>query len=231
MLELKRSIGMGPDAPLALSETLDSIVQRESTAVATGSVSNADARTDVREAESRIKVAEAKIERARAGGRIDVSVFANYMRMDAGFPQRGFAPDGTLTRVHGVFNYVNAGATMTIPILNRNQGEVAAATAERAGAVASHEAARLSAESEIAAARLIDQRAHEALRVLSVDARTLARQNLVVIGQSYELGRATVFDALNEQRRYLDLEASYSEALRAAFDARTALIRATGEQR
>ena len=59
-------------------------------------------------------------------------------------------------------------------------------------------------------------------------AQALARQNLTVVSQSYDLGRVTVFDVLAEQRRYLEVERSYTEALRAAYDARTALTRALG---
>jgi outer membrane protein TolC len=59
-------------------------------------------------------------------------------------------------------------------------------------------------------------------------AQTLARQNLTIVGQSYELGRVTVFDVLAEQRRYLDVERAYTEALSAAYEARTALNRALG---
>jgi len=52
-----------------------------------------------------------------------------------------------------------------------------------------------------------------------------------VVGQSYELGRVTVFEVLTERRRYLDVERAYTEALRAAYEARTALNRALGEGR
>ena len=116
---------------------------------------------------------------------------------------------------------------LTVPVLNRNQGEVAAARAEHAGAEAAYEAARLAADAERAAARARDERARQAVRAYT-GAQTLARQNLTVVGQSYELGRVTVFDVLAEQRRYLDVERAYTEALRTAYEARTALNRALG---
>ena len=108
-------------------------------------------------------------------GRFDVSVFANYMRMDAGFPQRGFAPDGRLERVRGQFNYLAAGAMLTIPVLNRNQGEVAVARAEWTGAAAAHDAARLAAEAELASARARDERARQAVTALQPTARKCSR--------------------------------------------------------
>lgn len=229
LFELKRLLGMTAEASLAVRDTLEDVVRRESSAAVPPSDSSTmlDQRADVREAAARVEVADAKIERARAEGRFDVSLFANYMRMDAGFPQRGFTPDGGLERIRGVFHYVSAGAMITLPVLNRNQGEVAAARAEHAGAEAAYEAARLAADAERAAARARDERARQAVRAYT-GAQTLARQNLTVVGQSYELGRVTVFDVLAEQRRYLDVERAYTEALRTAYEARTALNRALG---
>jgi outer membrane protein TolC len=175
-----------------------------------------------------VELADAKIDEAQAEARFDISVFANYMRMDAGFPQRGFAIDGNLERVRGVFHYVSAGAMISLPILNRNQGQITAARAERAGAAATFEAARLTADAELAAARARDERARQAVTAYTSGAQTLARQNLTVVSQSYELGRVTVFDVLTEQRRFLDVERAYTETLKAAYEARTALDRALG---
>jgi cobalt-zinc-cadmium efflux system outer membrane protein len=219
---------------LTVRNTLEGVVQGE-TSLPPPQPSNAatvvDQRSDVREAQSRVDVAEAKIGRAEADGRFDVRLIGNYMRMDAGFPQQAFAPDGSLTRIRGLFHYVSVGAMMTVPILNRNQGTVAAARAERDGATAAHEAARLEAEAEIAAARSRDARAREAVRLYSGGTQGLARQNLAVVAQSHELGRVTVFDVLAEQRRYLEIERAYTSALRDAYEARTALDRALGGMR
>lgn len=233
VFELKRVLGLKADTMLKVRDTLEDLVGRQS--AATPPVVNASAaveqRADVREAAALIDVADARIGRAQAEGRFDVSVFANYMRMDAGFPQRGFAPNGGLERVRGQFNYLSAGAMFTVPLRNRNQGEVAVARAERTGAAAAHEAARLAAEAELAAALARDEHARQAVQLYSRSALKLARQNLTVVGQTYELGRVTVFDVLAERRRYLDVERAYTEALRAAYEARTALNRALGEVR
>jgi outer membrane protein, heavy metal efflux system len=233
VFELKRVLGMKADATLTVRDTFEAVVQRESAAATQvrDISTTVEQRADVREAAARIETAVAKIDRAQSEGRFDVSLFGNYMRMDAGFPQRGFAPDGGLERVRGQFNYWSAGAMVTIPVLNRNQGQVAVAHAERTGAAAAHDAAQLAAEAEVASARARDERAREAVKIYGVGAQTLARQNLAVIGQSYELGRLTVFEVLAERRRYLDLERAYTEALRAAYEARTALNRALGEGR
>jgi len=232
-VELKRVLGMVQNARLTVRGTLEDVVERESSSGPNlNEFSTApQQRADVREAAARVDVAEAKIGRADAQGRFDVSVFANYMRMDAAFPQRGFTAAGSLERIRGLFHYVSAGAMITVPLLNRNQGEVAAARAERAGAASAHEAAQLAANAEVAAARALDERAIQAVKLYTTGVHTLARRNLAVVGETYELGRATVFDVLTEQRRYLDVERAYTDTLRAAYEAKTALYRALGGMR
>jgi outer membrane protein, heavy metal efflux system len=231
LVELKRLLGMPADAALTLRQSLEILV-RESVATPTPQDEQAiTSRADVREAEARIHVAEAQIDRARREGRADINLFGMYMRMDAGFPQQGFSSSGTRERVRGVFHYWSAGAMVTLPITNRNQGNVAVAEAERTGAAAQLEAARLTAQAEIAAARSRDEHATEALQAYSGDAITLAIQNLDVVRQTYELGRGTLLDVLNEQRRYFDLERSFTDVLHEAYEARQILKTALGEVR
>jgi outer membrane protein, heavy metal efflux system len=232
LVELKRLLGMSPDAALSLRESLEQLVRREQVpAATTADVEAVASRPDVREAALQVAVAEARIDRARREGQPDVSLFGMYMRMDAGFPQRGFGPTGDLERVRGVFHYLSAGAMVTVPLLNRNQGAAAAAQAERTAAAAQADAARLTAQSEVASARVRDVNARQALDAYTVEAIDLARQNLDVVRQTYELGRGTLLDVLNEQRRYLDLQRAYTDVLRETYEARHALKEALGEVR
>jgi cobalt-zinc-cadmium efflux system outer membrane protein len=230
MFEVKRVLGLAPSDPLRLRGTLDDLVAHEPTPPS-GSIDVAGQRADVREVEARIALSDAKIDRAGREGGFDMSLFASYTRMDAWFPQFGFSAAGTPERVRGLFHYVAGGATVTLPFFNRNQGEIASFRAERVGATAAHEAARLAAQTEIAAARSVDQRAREAVQVYATRVRTLARNNLSVVRQSYELGRTTIFEVLAEQKRYLEQERGYTDTMRQAYEARTALKRALGEVR
>jgi cobalt-zinc-cadmium efflux system outer membrane protein len=233
LVELKRLLGLPPDAALSLRDSLEQLVTREQmpAASAAADLEASASRPDVRQAEAQIAVADAQIDRTHREGQVDVSLFGMYMRSDAGFPQRGFGPTGELERVRGVFHYWSAGAMVTLPLLNRNQGAVAAAQAERTAAAAQVDAVRLTAQSEVAAARVRDVNARRALDAYTAEAVGLARQNLDVVRQTYELGRGTLLDVLNEQRRYLDLERAYTDVLREAFDARQTLKEALGETR
>jgi cobalt-zinc-cadmium efflux system outer membrane protein len=229
LFELKRLLDMEPDEPLSLSEPLERLAPAEPysaralDALVTG-------RSDVREARANVRAAEARVDLARREGRPDMSLFGSYMRMDAGFPQLGLTAAGTLAPIRDVFHYAAAGTTITLPVLNRRQGEIAAAEARHSSAATLLHRAELRARTDLAAALADDQRAQAALAIYSSNLRTLARQNVDVVRQTYALGRGTVNDVILEERRYLELERAYTDALKRAFDARTALHRAAGDR-
>jgi cobalt-zinc-cadmium efflux system outer membrane protein len=232
LIELKRLLGMPPESSLKLADSLEQLDRLEAPAgQATADQTSVEQRPDVREAESRVGVADAQIDRAEREGRTDVSLFGMYMRTDAGFPQRGFTDTGELARVHGIFHYVAGGATVTLPFLNRNQGTLAAAQADRAAAASELEAARVRAGAEVAAARTRDGYARRAFEAYGTDAMALATRNLETVRQTYELGRATLLDVVAEQRRYLDLQRAYTDVLHEAYQARQALKQALGDTR
>jgi cobalt-zinc-cadmium efflux system outer membrane protein len=103
LFELKQVMGRPLDDPLTVAGTLEAIVQAEAARDLSADGGSAQARSDVQAAEARIGLAEARLDRARREGRFDVSVFGSYMRMDAGFPQRAFGPEGGPERIGGSF--------------------------------------------------------------------------------------------------------------------------------
>jgi len=226
LVALKRLLGMPPDAPLRLTQSLEELVATVDAAPAAQAT-----RPDILAWEARVRAEEQRLVAAHDDSRPDVTVFASYMRMDAGFPQRAFAPGGGLERVRGQFNYLTAGAMVTVPLWNRQQGSIAAATAAREGAEARLEAARLTAASEIAEARAWNDQARKAVALYEEGIRPLTRRNLETVNETYQLGRATVFDVLAEQRRYLEAERAYVEALAEAFASGLSLRQATGDIR
>ena len=229
LIALTRALGVGPHAVVAVRETLDRLVEADSPPAAATAVPPPAQRADIREADARLRLAEARIEQARNDGRFDVNVFGSYMRMNFSFPQMAFGAGGTLEPIQGIFHNLAAGVTVAVPLNNRNQGAIAAAQAERAGAAHLRDARALTAESEVAAAAARDAHARRAVAIYASGVRTLARQNLDVVRETYELGRSTLTDVLAEQRRYLEIEMGYTDALRAAFEARTALKQARGD--
>lgn len=233
LLELRAVLGLAPDAVLTLRDDLEQQLRSEAARplnTASQTLENIVAeRPDVREGAARVREAEARIRELRREGRFDMTVYGSYMRMDTGFPQRGFNAAGGLERVRGVFQYAEAGGMLTLPLFNRNQGAIAAAEAEKTAAEHTHHAHEVMARADITAARVRDEQTRKGLDVLA-RARDLARRNVEIVRESYQLGKNTLFEVFAEQRRLLDIEMAYADALAKAFEARTALVRATGDR-
>lgn len=229
VVALNRVRGLPPDAPLRVRHRLAEVVAQDQPAAATGS--DVTTRADVRTAAADVGVSEARRDAARAEGRLDVGLMGGYARMQSGFMQQGIGPGGRIEPIRNRMNAFTAGVMVMLPLFNRNQGAVAAATAQRTAAEAALQAVTLEARAEVASAAVVDRRTREALELFTSGARELAQRNLEVVRQTYVLGRVTVFDVLAEQRRYLTFEEAYTEALRLAYEARTSLLSARGEVR
>ena len=231
LIELKRAAGFPLATPLTLRQDLEALAQADVTNDVSTEAGTAATRSDVAASEARVSLADAQIDRARREGGLDLSLTAMYMRMDAGFPQHGFGVSGGIEPIRGRFNYVAGGVMMSLPVSDRRQGDMIAAQAERTRAQAALDAARLTAGADIAAAEVRDARARQALAVYSTEIRALARRNLDVVQQTYEAGRMTLVDVVNERQRYLDIERAYTGTLREAYDARQELRTARGDIR
>jgi cobalt-zinc-cadmium efflux system outer membrane protein len=228
---MKRQLGRPAEAELSLRGSFETIAEAEiDTRIATRA-GPAAGRPDVQEAEARVAVAEAQTEEARQDAKPEIGIFGSYMKMNQGFSQSGFNALGQLEPVHGVFHNAAAGIRVSVPILNRGQGAVAAAQARELAAAEVLRARRLDAASEVAAAMARVDAARRAAASYSADGRALARRNLDVMQETFALGRVTLFDVVNEQRRYLDFESSYTDVLAELFAAVTAFRAATGDIR
>jgi outer membrane protein TolC len=67
-----------------------------------------------------------------------------------------------------------------------------------------------------------------ALKMYALGVRVLARQNLEVIRKAHQLGRTSLLEVIAEQRRHIEIEMGYSEALQHAYNAVVAMERAVG---
>jgi outer membrane protein, heavy metal efflux system len=227
-IELKAMAGLEPDAPLALSDSLEGLMASPTVPRMTP-VAAIEARPDLREAIARIGLADARAEQARREAGAEVSVLGGWTRNRWMFPQRGLDEHGMTVPIKNTFHTYVVGARVTLPWSNRNQGALASAQAERQGADALFAARQRAARAEIDAAIAREREARRAVEIYSTMVRELARQNVDVMLEAYDLGRFPLSDVLAEQRRYLDIESAYTAVLTRAYDARAAVARAFGE--
>ncbi len=223
-LQLKLLAGMPPDEPLSVQGELGprpfelDRIQALERALA--------GRPDVVIARAEAAMAHAKIRREEAEGRWDAKLNLGYQRQDFGFSLNGLTDRGGTRPIQDTFHYVGGGVTILLPVRNRNQGNVAAATAEAQGAERKREAAELIIRQEVAAAFTQLDAAQRALEIYTRGVRDVAGRNLGVVRQAYELGRIPVLDVIAEQRRYIDIEMGYTDALKLVNDAGIEIQRA-----
>lgn len=226
-LQLKTLAGMEPDVAVALRGQLAvfSRVLEPAEAVRRA----IERRPDIEMARGEVEVAGAKVRREEAEGRWDMSVNLGYQRQDVGFALKGLTDSGATRPIQDVFHYVGAGVTITLPVRNGNQGNIAAAQAEGRAAERRLAATVLMARQEVGAAFAQYEATQRSLQIYERGVLAVARHNLGVVRQTYALGRTTLLDVIAEQRRYIEIESGYTEALKQVYDAVVEIERAVGD--
>lgn len=226
MLDLRNMIGTKPEEPLRLRGDFEKLTDplvspSEATARALRD------RPDLELMRATERLALAKIEQARSEGRPDASLTAGYQRMSSGFPVSGFNEAGQLRPVQDTFHYLTFGVSISLPVRNKNQGTIAAAVADAEAAKRRLEFAELTVRREVATAYARYERAARAMEIYRVGVVDQANTNLDVVRQTYELGSKTLLDYISEQRRYIELENGYIDALLETYSARVDIARAS----
>ena len=226
ILELKKVIGMPAAEPLRLQGEFDTT---RHPVTQSDAVRNALAtRPDLAAARAAEKVAAAQIEQARVEGKIDASIFAGYERMSSGFDVFGFNNAGARVPVMGIFHNLTFGVRLSLPVRNKNEGNIESALASAEAARNRREFAELVVRNEVAAAYARLDRAQSALAVYRDGVRGQAERNLDVIRQTYTLGQKSALDYVSEQRRFIEVETGYTEVLKEYFNSLVELERAAG---
>jgi len=226
-LQLAALAGMEPDAPLILRGELiapsPAVARAEAVALALAR------RPDLEVARADAAMARARIRKEEAEGRWDASVNVGYQRQDFGFSGlRGVASNGSLQPIQDAFHYFGAGVTITLPVRNRNQGNVAAAEAETRAAERRQEFTVLVIRQEVEAAFTQLDATRRALALYERGVRDVARRNLDVVRRTWELGRGTLLEVIAEQRRLIELENGYTDVLKRVYDATVEIDRSVG---
>ncbi len=227
MLELRNLIGMSPEEPLRLRGDFNDVIAplpllTNSTELALSE------RPDLKMAEAAESFADARIEQARAGGKLDASLTAGYQRMDSSYPQNGISDAGQLTPIRSKFHYFTVGVSLDVPLRNKNQGSIEAAVADAEGAKRRREFLELTVRREVASAYALYNSTARAAEIFRVGVKDQANANLDVVRQTYELGSKTLIDYLGEQRRFIELQNGYIDALLDTYKARVEIERAVG---
>lgn len=225
--ELKTLVGLDTEEKLQIR---DEFVERPVSLSREQALETAmKSRPDLQAARAAEDVTQAMIEMARAEGRFDLSLFAEYANQSIGFDQLGVSPEtGRSERIFMRNNMLKTGVTITLPTRNRNQGNIEAAAAMREEARLRREFIESAVRREIAAAYTRFEGAARVLTTYNTALLAAAQNNIRIMRSSYELGYARLNEVITEQQRLVEVQTSYTEALKNYYAARVELETAMG---
>jgi cobalt-zinc-cadmium efflux system outer membrane protein len=223
MLRLKTLAGASHDEPFRLGEDLAAqLLSRLPASVDEALDIALRSRPDLRLARLIERVAEAGFGLARAQGRPDVTAFTRYSR------SRSVFDDTPVGAIRDKDNTLSFGISVSIPLFNRNQGAKQEAAAAIAQAARRREFAEQVVRAEVAGAFARHEAARSAVAIFERGVLARSTQNLKSIRGAYELGAFRMTELLAEQRRMMDSQREYTEALTERYKAAADLLSAMG---
>jgi cobalt-zinc-cadmium efflux system outer membrane protein len=225
LLELRNVIGLDPLVPLRLKgdfENLISGIPARPEALEQA-VQN---RPDLESLRLMLGLGNAKLEMERSEGKLDAGVSLGFQRMTRIQPSVTNQNPVELTPNRIGENFITFGVELMLPVRNKNQGNIEAATLEINAAQKRLEFGELTVRREVVAAYTKFEAAVRALTIYRVGVRRQAKENLQVVWQTYELGDKDLVDYISEERRYLELENNLIDAELEVYRAKVDIYRA-----
>lgn len=228
LLAIKPLVGIALDQPLTLQGDLRrppaSLTLNDALSKALAS------RPDLAAVRMEESLRDAETRAAKAEAVPNLVGSARYTRTDLRFDQLGLNGAGAAVPLRDTDNMLTAGVSITLPLRNRNQGNIQAAEARTRSAQLRRQYLEQVVRQEVTAAFTRFEAAKHALDILDKNVLGRAQENVQIIRAAYNAGELRLFDVLNEQRRLTDTQRAYTEVLREYFVSVVELERAIGER-
>lgn len=222
VLKLKSLVGMAPAESLRFREDLTASLLPEPPPLDTALQMAMATRPDLRFARLNEEVAEAGLKLVRAQAIPDLVLSTRFSKETAVFDN---TPVGVLRDRDKALSF---GVSISIPILNRNQGARIEAETSILQARRRREFIESLVRAEVHSAYGRYQAAKEAVAIYEPGVIQRSQQNIIAVRGAYEIGAFRITDLLNEQRRLVDFQREYTEALTERFQALADLNAAMG---
>lgn len=172
--------------------------------------------------------AQAAVALVRAERTPDLSALFRFTDARSQFDQRGFDSFGALTQIRDHDRTLTGGISLSLPFMHRNQGSVQASMARHTAATMRREYQERFVRVEIAGAYTRYVAARRATEVFEQAVIGPSQESVTILRASYAAGEVQLFDVVAEQRRLIDTQKAYTEAIRQEALARVSLERAVG---
>lgn len=223
LTRLKLLSGMEFSEPLRLREQITSAMLPQIPTTVETSVDVAlRTRPDIILAQVEEEVASAGLRLIRAQSRPDFTAYSRFTEGRLGFDNN----------VSGQFQSRNRsltfGVAIGLPVFNKNQGRRTEAELAIRQAQTRRDFAEKVVRSEVVAAFQRIESANRALLTLETGVVRRSEQHLKVFEEVYAIGNISITDLINEQRRLLDANRDFTEALTERYRATADLLIALG---
>lgn len=222
ILRLKSLSGIPAGDALRFREDLASSLLPEPPPLETALQTAMATRPDLRFARLNEQVAEAGLKLARAQAIPDLILSTRYSNNTAVFDR---TPVGVLRDRDKLLSF---GASVSIPILNRNQGARIEAQTSIMQARSRREFVESLVRSEVTSAYQRYQAAKDAVAIYEPGVIARSEQNITAVRGAYEIGAFRITELLTEQRRLVDFQREYTDALAERYRALADLNAAMG---
>lgn len=223
LLRLQSIAGIPPGEPIRLREDLTAPSLPGPPASLDASIEIAlRSRPDLRLARLNEEVAEAGLKLARSLSAPEVTAFTRFTLSRSTFDD---TPVGVLRDRDKL---LTVGLSVGLPVFNRNQGGKAEAVAAISQARTRREFLETVVRAEVRSAYLRYAAAQSAVATFEQGVIARSNANINVIRAAYELGEFRISELINEQRRLLDSEREFTEALTEQYRALADLEAALG---
>lgn len=226
LLAIKPVAAIALDQPLTLRGDLHT---------SPASISLADAlsralasRPDLAAARIEESLRDAETRAARAEAVPNLVGTTRYTRTNSGFDQLGLNDAGASVPIRATDNVLSAGVSITLPLRNRNQGNIQAAEARTRSVQLRRQYLEQIVKQEVAGAFSRFEAARRSVEIFDRSVLDRAQDNVRIIRAAYTAGELRLFDVLNEQRRLTDTQRAYTDVLREYFVSIVELERAIG---
>ncbi|HKR61859.1 MAG TPA: TolC family protein [Pyrinomonadaceae bacterium] len=223
LLRLKSLAGMPADEALRLAENLDKPVLPAPPLSLEAAIEIAQrTRPDLRLARIEEEVAQAGLRLARSQSAPDVTAFTKYTLSRSVFDD---TPVGILSDRDKLLSF---GVSVGVPVFNRNQGAKAEAELLISQSRRRREFLEQIVRSEVASAYARYEAARAAISVYEQGVIARSNENIRAIRAAYHIGEFRISELLTEQRRLMDSQREFTEALSEQYRALADLQAAMG---
>ncbi len=190
-------------------------------------------RADIQAARIAEEAAEAGIRLANAQGVPDVTLFFGYRQDRSIFRTDAFSGAFGLTEsdrpaLIDSDKTLNYGVSIDLPFFNRNQGVVQSAVGTLAQARHTREFMEAVVQRDVAIALSRHRSARESVELFRMELLPRADENLQIIRAAYSLGDQPILQVIAEQRRFVESQNQYVDALKEHYLSLVELERAVG---